>query len=44
MVSPKYTDAFNQLKGYLADFEEKEKGKNNNFLRYCEEWENTLTY
>ena len=27
MVSPKYTDAFNQLKGYLADFEEKRKGK-----------------
>ena len=27
MVSPKYADAFNQLKGYLADFEEKRKGK-----------------
>ena len=27
MVSPKYADAFNQLKGYVADFEEKRKGK-----------------
>ena len=27
MVSPKYADAFKQLKGYLADFEEKRKGK-----------------
>ena len=27
MVSPKYADVFNQLKGYLADFEEKRKGK-----------------
>lgn len=27
MISPKYADAFNQLKGYVADFEEKRKGK-----------------
>ena len=27
MVSPKYADAFNQLKGYVADFEGKRKGK-----------------
>ena len=27
MVSPKYADAFYQLKGYVADFEEKRKGK-----------------
>ena len=27
MISPKYADAFNQLKGYVADFEEKRKGE-----------------
>ena len=27
MVSPTYADAFNQLKGYVADFEGKRKGK-----------------
>ena len=33
-LSSKYTDAFNQLKGYLADFlkRKKKKGKNNNFF------------
>lgn len=36
MVSPKYAESFKQLKGYLKEFEEKEKEKTDNFLRYCE--------
>lgn len=33
MVSPKYAESFKQLKGYLKEFEEKEKEKTDNFFK-----------